>query len=269
MKKIYSLLFIAITTLGYSQFAENFDTATTPGLPVGWTSFRGANALGTEFDWTTVAAPRANTAPNCAFVRFEADTGDVNEDWLVTPLINLTNYSGASLTFYGNQQFTAPWGTVYEIKVSTTSQTDISSFTNIVTYGESDFLTAATPMTATALKTVALSDYNGQQIYIAFVMTQDDGDNWFIDTVGVTGTLSTISFDSQSNTVYPNPTTGLVTINSNEAIEAVKIIGMLGNVIKTHKNTNTIDLSDLETGSYFVSIVTESGKVTTRKVIKK
>lgn len=270
MKKIYSLLFIAITSIGYSQFSENFDAVTTPGLPAGWASFRGSNDLGTGFDWTTAAAPRANTAPNCAFVRYELGApGDILEDWLITPLIDLTNYSGASLTFYGNQQYTADYGTVYEIKVSTSSQTNISSFANVQTYGETDFLFTTTPMTATALKTIDLSAYNGQQIYVAFVMTQNDGDNWFIDTVGVTGTLSTISFDNQVNSVYPNPTTGLVTINSNESIESVKVFGMLGNVIKTYKNTNTIDLSGLEIGSYFVSIVTVGGKVTTRKIIKK
>ena len=43
-------------------------------------------------------------------------------------------------------------------------------------------------MGATAMKTVSLSAYSGQQIYIAFVMVQNDGDNWFLDTVGVTGT---------------------------------------------------------------------------------
>jgi len=266
MKKIYSLFMIALTTFSYGQFSENFDTGLT--IPAGWTSFRGANGLGTGFDWTFIASTRANSGANVAFVRYEANTGGVNEDWLVTPLINLTNYTNASLTFYANQQYTDAYGTVYEILVSTTSQTSIASFTSEATFGESDFLLTTTPMGAPALKTVSLSAYSGQQIYIAFKMSQDDGDNWFLDTVGVTGTLSNITFDSQNKTVYPNPTTGLVTIESNDAIESVKVIGMLGNVLKTYSNTNSIDLSDLSPGNYLVNIITTNGETTTKKIVK-
>ena len=266
MKKIYSLFMIALTTFSYGQFSENFDAGLT--IPAGWTSFRGTNGLGTAFDWTFIASTRANSGANVAFVRYEAGTGGVNEDWLVTPLINLTNYTNASLRFYANQQYTAAYGTVYEILVSTTSQTSISSFTSEATFAESDFLLTTTPMAAADLKTVSLSAYSGQQIYIAFKMSQDDGDNWFLDTVSVTGTLSNITFDSQNKTVYPNPTTGLVTIESNDAIESVKVIGMLGNVLKTYSNTNSIDLSDLSSGNYLVNIITTNGETTTKKIVK-
>lgn len=258
---------LSIATFSYGQFSENFDAATVPAIPTGWASYRGANGLGTGFDWTTLVSTRANSGANVAFVRYEA-TGGVNEDWLVTPLINLTNYTNASLTFYANQQYTDPYGTSYEIRVSTTSQTSIASFMTEQTYTEADFLLTTTPMGATAMKTVSLSAYSGQQIYIAFVMVQNDGDNWFLDTVGVTGTLSTITFDSQNNTVYPNPTTGLVTIQSNDVIESVKVIGMLGNVLKTYTNTNSIDLSDLSSGNYLVNIITANGETTTKKIVK-
>jgi hypothetical protein len=266
MKKIYSFLLIAVTTFGYGQLSENFDAGTT--LPAGWATFRGTNGLGTAFDWTFIASVRANTAPNLAFVRYEAQTGGSNEDWLVSPLIDLTNYSSSSLTFYSKQQYTDPYGTVYEIRVSTASQTTHADFTSVEAYGEADFLLTNTAMDAGDLKTVDLSAYDGQQIYVAFVMTQDDGDNWFLDTINVTGTLSNLDFNSQTTSVYPNPTNGLVTIQFNEEIESVKVIGLLGNVLKTYTNTNSIDLSDLNSGSYIVSIVSTSGNVVTKKIVK-
>lgn len=259
---------LSLATFGYGQFSENFDTATVPAIPAGWASYRGANGLGTAFDWTTIVSTRANSGAIVAFVRYESGTGGVNEDWLITPLINLTNYTNASLTFYANQQYTLPYGTTYEIKVSTVSQSSLVDFVTLQTYAESDFLLTTTPMAAADLKTVSLSAYSGQQIYIAFVMSQDDGDNWFLDTVGVTGTLSNITFESQNNTVYPNPTTGLVTIESNDVIESVKVIGMLGNVVKTYTNTNSIDLSDLSSGNYLVNIITANGETTTKKIVK-
>lgn len=267
MRKIYSLLFVVLTTFGYGQFSENFDAATS--IPSGWATYRGENGLGTAFDWTFIATPRNYSPPNAAFVRYEANTGGLNEDWLVTPLINLTGYTGANLTFYGGQQFTVAYGTVYEVKVSTTSQTDLTTFTTVATYGESDFAsTGAAALVAADMKTVSLGAYDGQQIYVAFVMTQDDGDNWFIDNVAVTGTLSNIDFESEVSSVYPNPTTGFVTIQHHQPIESIKVIGLLGNVVKSFSNTNTIDLSDLNSGTYLVNIIAENGEMTTKKVVK-
>lgn len=267
MKKIYFTFLLAINSLVYGQFTENFDAAAS--MPAGWATYRGNNALGTAFDWTFIATPRNFSAPNSAFVRYEANTGGINEDWMVTPLIDLTNYTSTSLTFYGGQQYTAAYGTTYEVLVSTTSQTDISSFTSVALYGEADFVsTGAAPFTAADLKTVDLSAYDGQQIYVAFMMAQDDGDNWFIDNVAVTGTLSNVDFESTNNNVFPNPTTGVVTIQHNETLESVKVVGLLGNVVKSFSNTNTIDLSDLNSGTYMLNIITESGKTTTRKIVK-
>jgi hypothetical protein len=267
MRKIYTLLLTALVSIGYGQFSENFDAATS--LPAGWASFRGANGLGTGFDWTFIATTRNYSPPNSAFVRYEANTGGINEDWLVTPLVNLTNYTGVNLTFYGGQQYTAAYTTSYEIKVSTTSQTDIASFTTIESYSEADFAsTGVAAFVAADMKSVDLSAYDGQQIYIAFVMAQDDGDNWFVDNVAVTGTLSNIDFESSNTNVYPNPTTGIVTIQHNETLESVKVIGLLGNVVKSFSNTNTIDLSDLNSGTYLINIVAENGETITKKVVK-
>lgn len=267
MKKIYFLLLFGWVNLSIAQFSENFDAATA--IPAGWASFRGANGLGTAFDWTFIATSRNYSPPNSAFVRYEANTGGINEDWLVTPLINLTDYTAVNLTFYGGQQYTAAYNTTYEIKVSTTSQTDISSFTTIETYTEADFAsTGAAALVAADMKTVDLSAYDGQQIYIAFVMSQDDGDNWFLDNVAVTGSLSNISFTSESTTVFPNPTTGFVTIQHIQPIESIKVIGLLGNIVKTFSNTNTINLSELNSGTYSITIVTEDGETITKKVVK-
>lgn len=268
MRKIYFTFLLAVYSFSYGQFSENFDAAAS--IPAGWATYRGSNDLGAAYDWTFIATPRNYSPPNSAFVRYElVPGGSTLEDWMVTPLIDLTNYTGVNLTFYGGQQYTAAYGTTYEVLVSTTSQTDISSFTSVALYGESNFVSTGTAaFTAADLKTVDLSAYNGQQIYVAFKMSQNDGDNWFIDNVAVTGTLSNVDFESTNNNVFPNPTTGIVTIQHNETLESVKVIGLLGNVVKSFSNTNTIDLSDLNSGTYMLNIITESGKTTTRKVIK-
>lgn len=67
--------------------------------------------------------------------------------------------------------------------------------------------------------------------------------------------------------IYPNPTNGLVKINSIEAILNIEIIDIKGVVKTLTANNNTIDISSLESGIYMLNIQTPSG-VSTHKLIK-
>lgn len=263
MKKLYFTFVLLTSSFCFAQLSENFDAGTT--LPTGWVAFAGTNGLGTGQSWGTSTA-RSFSAPNAAFVRYES--GGLNEDWLVTPLINLTGMTGATLTFYGGQQYTAAYGTIYQVKVSTTSQTSHASFTNVATYAEADF-TDITTTALTSLKTVDLSAYNGQQIYVAFVMTQNDGDNWFIDDVNVTASLSTDDFSSNlKTTLYPNPTSGIVNIKSSAEIKSVEVYSILGNLVKSYSNTQQLDLTSLSSGTYIMKLRSAEGDVSRQKLIK-
>jgi hypothetical protein len=179
MKKITLLVLVLLTMVskGYAQFPQGFEDATFP--PAGWTSFIGANGLGTAQNWkATTAAANISSGAQAAFVRYEANTGGLNEDWLVTPAFTVTA-PNVLLAFYERQQYTADYGTEYTIRVSTTSQTDIASYTIVDTKSETDL-----PLVMTQ-RAVDLSAYAGQTIYVAFVMAQDDGDNWAIDDVSL------------------------------------------------------------------------------------
>ncbi|MFN3753502.1 choice-of-anchor J domain-containing protein [Flavobacterium sp.] len=266
MKKIYFLAFILSGFFSYGQLSENFDA--DAALPAGWTTFIGANGIGSAQNWTTATA-RSFSPTRSAFVRYEDVNGGLAEDWLITPLVDLTNYTESTLTFYGGQQYTPEYGTEYTIRVSTTLPTGHSNFEIVESYFESDFSTIATPALQPGdLKTVDLSIYDGQQIYIAFVMTQDDGDNWFIDNVNVTGTLSTPSFDNAIISFYPNPTNNILNVNSTASIATIEIYGILGNLVKTVANSNQIDLTELANGSYVAKVTSTDGRVKTEKVIK-
>lgn len=182
MKKITFILLLFFSFTAFAQFPESFET-TVP--PTGWASFRGANGLGTGFDWTTTAvATNVQDGLQAAFVRYENVEGGLAEDWLVSPLHAVTA-PNTLLTFFQRQTFTTDFGSIYDIRVSTTSQTDRTSFTTVFSQTETDFGTTA--MTQVA---VDLSVYVGQSIYIAFVMTNDDGDNWAIDNVNMESSVA-------------------------------------------------------------------------------
>jgi hypothetical protein len=70
--------------------------------------------------------------------------------------------------------------------------------------------------------------------------------------------------------IYPNPTTGELRIESESLrIESIIIYNISGKILKTEnwKTENTIDISHLPSGIYFVKISTEVGEVT-KKVMK-
>ena len=66
--------------------------------------------------------------------------------------------------------------------------------------------------------------------------------------------------------IYPNPTNGLVMINSLHPIEKVEMYSLLGEKVQTFVNTNEIDLKDHSVGIYTMKIITNSG-IDFKKVI--
>ncbi len=168
----------AITTFPYE---EGFEGSTFP--PQCWVSYIGENGIGTVENWKQ--KNQGHTGSKCAYVNFENVDGGNAEDWLVTPPLTLP--VGASLSFFQKQSYSDDYGTSYAIKISTISQMDRSSFVNLETYGETSFGTSYSK------KEIDLSSYAGQTIYIAFVMTNDDGDEWFVDDFKIEGMPSVVS----------------------------------------------------------------------------
>ena len=154
-----------------AQLVEDFEGSVPP---TGWAIFD--NGIGTAQSWQSSTS--SNTGAQAAYVRYESVTGGNAVDWMVTPLVNISA-GASSMVFYQRQFSSFDFGTVYTIRVSTTSQTDTTTFTTIDTQVETDFGTTYAP------KTVDLSAYVGQSIYVAFVMEQNDGDNWYIDDLSI------------------------------------------------------------------------------------
>src|SRR5690606_24412766 len=69
--------------------------------------------------------------------RLSIGAGNTAEGWLVTPAITIPE--NGRLYFTAKQSFAQDYGTEYVIRVSTTSQTDMTSFTDLVLYNEIQF----------------------------------------------------------------------------------------------------------------------------------
>lgn len=92
---------------------------------------------------------------------------------------------------------------------------------------------------------------------------------FYITVSGETATAGLIDVSSKSTSIYPNPTTGVISLKSKYSLISYEIINSLGQTI-AHGDlqSNNISLSDLETGIYMLYIKTVSGKIIKKRVIK-
>jgi hypothetical protein len=172
MKKItllLSILLIGFTS--HAQFPQNFDGGV---IPATWAVFAGDGETTTVQAWTSGLFTDGITG--YALCQYEG-AGFETQDWLVSPLTAIESTN--SLLGFNERN---PYGAAYDpttmsIRVSTTSQTDISSFTTLSS------LTSAEVFAGTGTRSVDLSAYEGQDIYIAWVLTQNDTDGWLIDSL--------------------------------------------------------------------------------------
>jgi gliding motility-associated-like protein len=92
--------------------------------------------------------------------------------------------ANGQLRFYTKTIQTGVQGSLFDIKISTTSQTNPTSFTNLISYDEAS-LTAVANVYEEKVIDLPATYPAGSTIYIAFVMTNDNGDRWLIDNVNV------------------------------------------------------------------------------------
>ena len=145
---------------------EDFESGTYP--PTGWTEYHtGVDGL----DQSTLQS----WSPTHS-VLFNDVTG-VDTSWFITPQVIALD-AGSQLSFYQRQYYY----TYYEyhgIWISTVSGDPASG-----DFVEIDSLGAGTNDTW-EIKTVDLSAYAGQDVYVAFVYSGDYADEWYLDDVAI------------------------------------------------------------------------------------
>ena len=177
MKKLLLLLFMFAGLNVFGQ--ENFEGGTFP--PAGWTTFE--TGTGAVQSWSETSAPTftfGGVGKSALIVRENVAAG-LAIDWMVTNQITIP--ANAQLRFQTKTIQAGVQGSLFDIKISTTSQTNPASFTTIQSWDEAS-LTATNNVFEE--KIIDLSAYPaGTLVYIAFVMTNDNGDRWIVDNVNV------------------------------------------------------------------------------------
>lgn len=192
---------------------------------------------------------------------FRNDVGVLSPDnWMITPAI-VVPAEGATIEWWVagvDQNYYAEY---YSVLVSTTGNNP-ADFTNTV------FAGTVSNFDWTKVSR-SLAGFAGQTIYVAFRHHNISDMYWMLlDDISITaGNHAGIAEVNDINvSLYPNPTTGKLNVNA-EGAQEINVLDINGRVVMTANNTNTIDLSNLSNGCYFVRVITNAG-VSTQKIVK-
>lgn len=191
-----------------------------------------------------------------------AATSVANNDWFITPQVILQNNS--SLSFWA-KSITAEYGLErFKVLISTTNNST-GSFSAI---SSGSFIEA--PLSWTKYE-YNLSAYDGQNVYIAIQCISDDAFAFMIDDIIVETQASVKDNIANAIHIYPNPSDGIFTVNLPETGAKITIRNLLGQEVKTvvSSSTNTkIDLSNQNSGVYFIEIQLKEGRFTKKITIE-
>lgn len=107
-----------------------------------------------------------------------------------------------------------------------------------------------------------------------FLSTRVTGGTTYIDNISFsdgTTAINTVSADVAAIKCYPNPALNQLTISAKSEITEVIVRNLVGQYIKSIKVNSlekTIDLSDISTGNYFVTVKLVNGELSTQKIVK-
>ncbi len=93
-----------------------------------------------------------------------------------------------------------------------------------------------------------------------------------IDNIEITcTTCSTASISDvvDSNfTIYPNPANHIVNISSDRSFEKIEVFSITGKKVYSENYIQAIPVSPLKSGIYILKVISNDGKIITRKLIK-
>jgi hypothetical protein len=230
-------------------FEDNFND----GISADWTLFNQdgliPNAAVSEFDqaWISFLDGVDSAAASCSYYT----TSGAANDYLITPKIAIGNFSKLVWTA---RSYDASFPDGYQVLISTTDSLP-SSFTDTLLTVIAENATGNTRSIE-----LDLEGYENEDVFIAFQNNTTNGYILILDDVLVLGAETAGVFENpiSSISVFPNPTCDILQINSSESILNATIYSVSGQFI-SNESGNTIDVSRLEAGYYFLTIETVNG----------
>jgi hypothetical protein len=191
-----------------------------------------------------------------------AATSLLNDDYIITPRIDLTSVNAAQFSFWA-KSLTEDYGLErFHVLLSTTSS-NYFDFTVELSDGE-----LQAPLEYTEYS-YDLSEYEGQMVYLAIHYVAQDSFVFQMDDFLVQGNILGIE-DNLFNNFNHYITNNNLVMSASSSLENIELYNLLGQEVfsKSLSNTNeTINIASLDTGIY-IAKVSIQGKSKSFKIVK-
>ena len=284
--KLLSLLVFGAAVFGNAQItllSEGFTdittlanwTKTNQSAPVGVTGwFQGNPAV-----FTAQAGP-TNSYIGANFNN-TAGSGTIS-NWLITPQLLLQD--GDVVKFWTRTTDESEYPDRLELRLSNgtaftapSGATNLGSFNtllqsvnpNLTVGGYPDVWTEFT-ITISGLSATPIVTNLGFRYFVTVGGPAGDNSDYMgIDTFSVVRPVMAVSNVNKAKvSIYPNPATDYLKVNSDSKISSIEIFDISGKKVKAELVDGAVDVQNLAKGSYVIKITDASG-ATTQKFIKK
>lgn len=227
--------------------------------------FSSVNVVGSGQEWI-IYAYQGN-----AFAKmsgFDGSAAAQNEDWLLSPQIDMDSYTDESLSFRTSMNYvdeTTTFQVLFSDDYSGSgdpNQADWNDLTDQANFSTGNY-------TWVESGTIDLSSITGSEITFAFKFTcGSQSETWQLDDINIVGTAIGVgiedNIDSQSVSIYPNPAKEWIQlkgdISQNSQLIIYNYLGQVEHEENVSSN-HTIYIGDLKSGIYILQLKDKNSAV--------
>ncbi|MBS1548583.1 MAG: T9SS type A sorting domain-containing protein [Bacteroidetes bacterium] len=240
-------------------YTMDFETAVAPALP----NCTSNQNVGTGNNWVVANNPGSGFTSNA--LKYGYNGSNPANAWFYTQGINLVGGQTYAIEFsYGNNSNTY----IEKLKVAYGTTANAASMTNQIVdlpnINQNAKQTGSYNFTAPSTGVY----YFGFNVY-----SDTNQYNLYVDDIHVvTSTMGTseLANAKEGIKIYPNPFADVLTISDVKNVKTITVADASGRLVKTiNKPSNELQLGDLKTGMYLLTLEFKDGSTKTIKAMKK
>lgn len=264
IKNILFLTSLLLSTVSFSQveiYNEDFQLGIPANVTIVDNDGLTTNSAVSDFSdgWIILADPDNPTDSIMGSTSFFEPTGQANR-WLITPAITIGAYG--NVLYWNAKSHDPSFPDDYMILISRTN-TAIASFTDTL-------YSVVNELEDWQARSVNMSDsgFVSETIHVAFVNNTTDGFKLYIDDIRVEkeDPVGLIENNILDISVYPNPTSDIININSEDDFDEILIYSIDGQLVLSGEG-KSIDISTIENGRYIL-VAKNKNKTSQVQIVK-